>query len=286
MHLAKAEHRGIRHYSDELERSSLSRLALASELADALDKNEFHLDYQPKIDARTRIVAGVEAVVRWRHPTRGLLLPDVFVPLAEQTGMIRELTSWVLQEALSACAGWHRAGRLIPVAVNLSAATLHDPELMDAVTTAVSRSGLPPESIELEITESAIMFDPEGALQSLESLVSFGVRLSLDDFGTGYSSLSYLQRLPVIAVKIDKSFVEPLLSDDRAKAIVLAVVNLAHSLSLSVIAEGVDSEAVMEQLIALGCDALQGFYVASPMSPNRLERWIAANSPSTTRRVL
>ena len=240
MYLAKAEHRGIRHYSDDLERSSVSRLALASDLADALERNEFLLDYQPKIDARTRLVTGVEALVRWRHPTRGLLLPDAFIPLTEQTGMIRELTNWVLQKALSQCAGWHRAGRLLPVAVNLSAATVHDPELMDAVTTAVSRSGLPPESIELEITESAVMFDPEGALRSLESLVKFGVRLSLDDFGTGNSSLSYLQRLPVTAVKIDKSFVEPLLTDDTAKAIVGSVVDLAHSLSLSVIAEGVD----------------------------------------------
>jgi len=284
MYLAKAEHRGVRHYSDDLERSSVSRLALASELADALDKHELRLVYQPKIDARTGVVTGVEALVRWRHPTRGLLLPDVFIPLAEQTGMIRELTNWVLQKALFECAGWHRAGRLLPVAVNLSAATVHDPELMGAVTNAVSHSGLPPESIELEITESAVMFDPEGALRSLESLVDYGVRLSLDDFGTGNSSLSYLQRLPVTAVKIDKSFVEPLLSDETAKAIVRAVVDLAHSLSLSVIAEGVDSGAVMEQLTALGCDALQGFYVASPMSPDRLELWIATNSPRAARR--
>jgi EAL domain-containing protein (putative c-di-GMP-specific phosphodiesterase class I) len=156
---------------------------------------------------------------------------------------------------------------------------------MDAVAKAASDSGLPPESIELEITESAVMFDPEGALLSLQSLVNYGVRLSLDDFGTGSSSLSYLQRLPVSAVKIDKSFVEPLLSDETAKAIVRAVVDLAHSLNLSVIAEGVDSRPVMEQLTALGCDALQGFYVASPMSPDRLELWIATNSPSAARRA-
>ena len=285
MYLAKAEHRGVRHYSDELERSSVSRLALASELADALEKNELRLVYQPKVDARTKVVTGVEALVRWRHPSRGLLLPDAFIPLAEQTGMIREVTNWVLQRALAECAGWHRAGRLLPVAVNLSAATVHDPELMDAVAKATSHSGLPPESIELEITESAVMFDPEGALRSLQSLVDFGVRLSLDDFGTGNSSLSYLQRLPVSAVKIDKSFVAPLLSDETAKAIVRAVVDLAHSLNLSVIAEGVDSAPVMEQLTALGCDALQGFYVASPMSPESLERWIATNSPRAARRA-
>jgi diguanylate cyclase (GGDEF)-like protein len=284
MYQAKADHRGVRRYSDDLERSSLSRLALAGELADAIDKGELGLDYQPKIDAVTRMVTGVEALVRWRHPTRGLLVPDSFIPLAEQTGIIRELTNWVLERALTECAGWHRAGHFIPVAVNLSAATVHDPELMGAVTAAVSRSGLPARSVELEITESAIMFDPEGALLSLESLVDYGVRLSLDDFGTGYSSLSYLRRLPVTAVKIDKSFIEPLLSDDTARSIVASVVELAHSLHLSVIAEGVDSAAVLEQLSAIGCDALQGFYVASPMGPLELERWIADNSPEQAER--
>jgi len=226
MYQAKADRRGVRHYSDDLERSSLSRLALASEFADAIDNGEFRLDYQPKVDASTRVVTGVEALVRWRHPTRGLLVPDTFIPLAEQTGMIRELTNWVLEKALSECAGWHRAGHFIPVAVNISAATVHDPELMGAVSAAVSRSGVPPRSIEFEITESAVMFDPEGALGSLQSLVDYGVRLSLDDFGTGYSSLSYLQRLPVTEVKIDKSFVEPLLSDETARAIVRSVVEL------------------------------------------------------------
>ena len=281
MYQAKADHRGMQRYSDDLERTSLSRLALASELADSIDKGELHLEYQPKVDAATGLVTGVEALVRWMHPSRGLLVPDGFIPLAEQTGMIRELTNWVLAKALSECAAWHKAGYPIPVAVNLSAATVHDPELFEAVTTAVSRSGLPPSSIELEITESAIMFDPEGALKSLESLVEFGVRLSFDDFGTGYSSLSYLQRLPVTAVKIDKSFVEPLLDDETARTIVRAVVELAHSLRLSVIAEGVDSAAVMSQLTALGCDALQGYFVASPMSPALLESWMAANSPAT-----
>lgn len=278
MYEAKADRRGVRHYSDDLERSSLSRLALASELADAIDNGEFRLDYQPKIDAKTKVVTGVEALVRWRHPTRGLLVPDTFIPLAEQTGMIRELTNWVLEKALSECAGWHRSGHFIPVAVNISAATVHDPELMGVVKAAVSRSGVPPRAIEFEITESAVMFDPEGALNSLQSLVDYGVRLSLDDFGTGYSSLSYLQRLPVTAVKIDKSFVEPLLSDETARAIVRSVVELAHSLHLSVIAEGVDSAAVGDQLTELGCDALQGFFVASPMSPIHLEQWIAINS--------
>ena len=286
MYQAKAERRGVRRYSDDLERSSVSRLALASELADAVDRGELRLDYQPKVDATTGAVTGVEALVRWRHPTRGLLLPDVFVPLAEQTGTIRELTTWVLAKALSECAQWQRLGHLVPVAINLSAATVHDPELLATVTAAVERSGLPPGSVELEITESAVMLDPDGALRSLEQLVAHGMRLSLDDFGTGYSSLSYLQRLPVTAVKIDKSFVEPLLRDDTARAIVHSVIELAHSLHLSVIAEGVDSAAVLAQLTGLGCDAVQGFHVAVPMSPQRLEQWMEAHQagvrPGTT----
>jgi diguanylate cyclase (GGDEF)-like protein len=276
MYQAKTEHQGVRHYSDDLERSSLSRLALASELAEAIEKGELRLDYQPKVSCAGGAVTGVEALVRWQHPTRGLLLPDVFVPLAEQTGIIRELTDWVLVRALAECAAWHRAGHLLPVAVNLSAGTVHDPGLLDAVMSATTRAGLPPEALELEITESAVMRDPAGALRSLEALTSRGVRFALDDFGTGYSSLGYLQRLPVASVKIDKTFVTPLGrgDDSVASAIVRAVVELGHSLHLSVIAEGVDAAAVVAAVAALGCDAMQGFYLAKPMDARALQAWM------------
>jgi diguanylate cyclase (GGDEF)-like protein len=281
MYQAKAEHQGIRRYSDDLERSSLSRLALASELAEAIDHGQLRLDYQPKVTCSGNMVTGVEALVRWQHPTRGLLLPDVFVPLAEQTGIIRELTNWVLQRALAECASWHRAGHLLPVAVNLSAGTVHDPGLLDAVMSATARAGLSSEAIELEITESAVMRDPAGALRSLEALTSRGVRFALDDFGTGYSSLGYLQRLPVASVKIDKSFVTPLGrgDDSVASAIVRAVVELGHSLHLDVIAEGVDSAAVLAAVAALGCDAMQGFYIAMPMDAHALQEWMADHVP-------
>jgi diguanylate cyclase (GGDEF)-like protein/PAS domain S-box-containing protein len=274
MYQAKSEHRGIRRYSDDLERSSLSRLALASELAEAIDHHELELDYQPKVAANTGRVVGVEALVRWHHPTRGLLLPDVFVPLAEQTGIIRELTNWVLTKALAECSSWHRSGWDLPVAVNLSAGTVHDPALLDPVSDAIARSALPPHSVELEITESAVMLDPEGALRSLRAMTDRGIRFALDDFGTGYSSLAYLQRLPVSSVKIDKSFVKPLGESDVARAIVRAVVDLGHSLDLEVIAEGVDSAHVLQAAEALGCDAVQGFHVAMPMDPQRLSRWL------------
>ncbi|MGH9298534.1 MAG: sensor domain-containing protein, partial [Acidimicrobiales bacterium] len=279
MYQAKSEHSGVRRYSEDLERSSLSRMALASELAEAIGHGQLRLDYQPKVSLAEMRVDGVEALVRWQHPTRGLLVPDIFVPLAEQTGIIRELTSWVLARALAECAAWHRAGWQIPVAVNLSAGTVHDPSLLDSVMGAITRSGLPPQAVELEITESAVMLDPEGALRSLEDLTARGVRFSLDDFGTGYSSLAYLQRLPVTSVKIDKSFVKPLDHDERAAAIVKAVTDLGHSLHLSVIAEGVDSASVLEVVRGLGCDAVQGFHVATPMEATALRGWIAAENP-------
>jgi diguanylate cyclase (GGDEF)-like protein/PAS domain S-box-containing protein len=276
MYQAKTEHQGVRRYSDDLERSSLSRLALASELAEAIDQGQLQLDYQPKVNCADMVVTGVEALVRWQHPTRGLLLPDVFVPLAEQTGIIRELTNWVLLRALAECASWHRAGHILPVAVNLSAGTVHDPALLDAVISATVRAGLPPSAIELEITESAVMRDPKGAIRSLEALTARGVRFALDDFGTGYSSLGYLQRLPVSSVKIDKTFVSPLgKADSVASAIVRAVVELGHSLNLDVIAEGVDSGSVLAAAIRLGCDAVQGFHIARPMEPQLLQRWLA-----------
>lgn len=281
MYQAKTEHQGVRRYSDDLERSSLSRLALASELAEAIDQGQLRLDYQPKVRCADGAISGVEALVRWQHPTRGLLLPDVFVPLAEQTGIVRELTSWVLQRALAECASWHRAGHSIPVAVNLSAGTVHDPALLDAVMSATARAGLSPAAVELEITESAVMRDPAGALRSLESLTSRGVRFALDDFGTGYSSLGYLQRLPVASVKIDKSFVKPLSrgSDSVANAIVRAVVELGHSLNLDVIAEGVDSAMAQSAVTGLGCDAMQGFFIAMPMEPQALQPWLSQHGP-------
>ncbi len=280
MYQAKSEHQGVRRYSDDLERSSLSRLALASELAEAIDLGQLRLDYQPKVRCADGGVAGVEALVRWQHPTRGLLLPDVFVPLAEQTGIVRELTGWVLQRALAECAAWHRAGHAIPVAVNLSAGTVHDPSLLESVMTATTRSGLPSAAVELEITESAVMRDPVGALRSLEALTSHGVRFALDDFGTGYSSLGYLQRLPVASVKLDKSFVMPLNkgTDSVASAIVRAVVDLGHSLNLDVIAEGVDSEVARAAVTALGCDAMQGFLIAMPMDPKTLQSWLSQHA--------
>ncbi len=279
MYQAKSEHAGVRRYSDDLERRSVRRLTLASELAEAIDHNQLRLDYQPKVSTTDGRVTGVEALVRWEHPTRGLLMPDQFVPLAEQTGIIGELTNWVLRRALAECAAWRRTGFVVPVAVNLSAGTVREASLVDTVTTALVRAGLATEAIELEITESAVMGDPTGALHTLTALVALGVRISLDDFGTGHSSLSYLQRLPVASVKIDKSFIFPLGEPDNAvaRAIVSAVTELGHCLGLEVIAEGVESALALEAVTSIGADTVQGFHLAEPMAGHRLRSWIASN---------
>jgi diguanylate cyclase (GGDEF)-like protein len=281
MYQAKREHARVRRYSDNLERTSLLRLTLAGELAEAIDHDQLQLDYQPKVATLSGQVTGVEALVRWMHPTRGLLAPDVFVPLAEQTGVIGELTNWVLDRALAECASWRRAGFLMPVAVNLSGGTVQDASLPDTVMAALGRAGLPSEAIELEITESAVMRDPVGALRTLEVLAAEGVLSALDDFGTGYSSLGYLQRLPFASVKIDKSFVSPLAEPDNsvAHAIVTAVIELGHSLGLEVIAEGVDSPEVLEAVTTMGCDAVQGYQLAVPMNGAHLREWIGSRSP-------
>jgi len=274
MYRAKRHASGYSRWTPDLEQTSVSRLSLAGDLGEALDSHEFILEYQPKVSCRTVRPIGAEALIRWRHPVRGTVLPDAFIPLAEQTGMIKSITGWVLDEALSELARWQGRYDDMSMAVNLSASTLHDPELFDAVASAIERSGARPESLELEITESAVMHDPERALAAVTRLTKIGVRFAIDDFGTGYSSLAYLQRLPAALVKIDKSFVVPLLEPGPARAIVSAVIELAHSLDIKVAAEGVESDEIARVLVDLGCDELQGFHIARPMPPSALESWL------------
>jgi diguanylate cyclase (GGDEF)-like protein/PAS domain S-box-containing protein len=278
MYQAKAHRVGVRRFSEDLERSSVSRLALASELGEAIERGELRLEFQPKLSLASGAITGAEALVRWQHPARGLLQPDAFVPLAEHAGLIRPLTAWVLREALAAARAWHDAGWPIGVAVNLSAASVHDETLGELLRTELAASGLPAASVELEITESAVMLDPPRALALVTEMAALGLRFAVDDFGTGYSSLSYLQRLPVAAVKVDKSFVVPLASDPSARAIVRAVVELAHSLGVSVVAEGVESAAVLEAVRELGCDEAQGYLLAPPLAPPAFETWLATGA--------
>jgi EAL domain-containing protein (putative c-di-GMP-specific phosphodiesterase class I) len=216
----------------------------------------------------------VEALVRWEHPQQGMIPPDEFISLAEQTGLIKPLTEWVMETALRQSIAWRKAGLVVPIAVNLSARNLRDAELVDKLEQMLSASGAEGNWLELEITEGAVMEDPESALVILKRLSDIGISLFIDDFGTGYSSLSYLKKLPVDAVKIDKSFVIDMLMNADSAAIVRSTIGLAHDLGLKVVAEGVESRAVWDRLIDLDCDVVQGYHISRPLSAEQLIEFV------------
>ena len=271
---AKQSENGYALYEPELDDDSPRRLALASDLRQAIDTGELIQYYQPKIDMHTGELAGVEALARWTSRKYGNISPDEFISLAEQTGLIRPLTYSAIETALRQQRAWALTGMNIPVAVNLSARNLHDSTLLDRITQLMQAYDVPPGNLELEITETAIMADPGGALEILNRLSSMGIQLSIDDFGTGYSSLGYLGKLPVNAIKIDKSFVIDMISNADSEMIVHSTIGLAHDLRLHVVAEGIESTAVWRRLHALGCDTAQGYLVARPMPARDLETWL------------
>ena len=273
MYAAKASGAGITLYSADLDAGRAERLALLADLALALERDELELHYQPKLDLAFNLVTGVEALVRWTHPALGPLAPDVFIPLAESTGLIEQLTDAVLTKALRQCRAWQDDGLDLSIAVNLSARNVLNPSLPDKVAAALVAAGLPAQKLILEITESSIMGDPERTVPTLERLDAIGVTLSLDDFGTGYSSLSYLQRLPVREVKIDRSFVMGLTRDNEKHAsgiLVRSIIGLGASFGLRIVAEGVENSEVLTQLRELGCDIAQGFHIGRPMPASEL----------------
>ncbi len=279
MYAAKEQRCGYVVYAPEHDQHSPHRLVLMGELRQAIDHGQMILFYQPKIDLRTRRIGGVEALVRWRHPERGMIPPDQFISMAERSGLIRPLTLWVLDAALAQCRAWRDAGWDLSVAVNLSARNLHDPDLPDQVTQRLRVHGVPPSLLEIEITESVIMIDPARAMEALTRLSRFGVRISIDDFGTGYSSLGYLKKLPVNQVKIDKSFIMDMEHNPDDAVIVRSTIDLAHNLSLQVVAEGVENRAILDRLAGLGCDAAQGYYIARPIPAEELSRWLGDPQP-------
>ena len=255
-------------YSPQLDRGRTERLALVSDLQHAIDGDELHVHYQPKLDLESGLISSVEALVRWTHPTLGPLGPDVFIPLAESTGLIEQLTAVVLDIALRQCRVWERQGLNLAVAVNLSARSLNNPDLPAQVALALKKAGVSSGHLVLEITESAMMGDPERTIPALNQLASLGVTLSLDDFGTGYSSLAYLQRLPVREVKIDRSFVLGMnhpVEGRTSTALVRTIVSLGQSLGLRIVAEGIESEASLTAVRALGCHVVQGYYIGRPV---------------------
>jgi EAL domain-containing protein (putative c-di-GMP-specific phosphodiesterase class I) len=230
----------------------------------AIDDGELLLHYQPKIEIATDRVVGVEALVRWRHPSLGLIPPAGFIPMVENTVLIGPMTSWILEAAIRQHAQWARDGLVMPVAVNLSARNL-DNKLVAEVDRLLQRYAMPPEHLELEITETAIMTDPDRSVGVLRQLRGLGVRLAIDDFGTGHSSLSYLQQLPVTTIKVAGSFVSKMRSSHADLVIVRSTIDLAQSLGLEVVAEGVDDQQVWEALSALGCHLAQGHLRARPV---------------------
>ncbi len=278
MYSAKHANSGHAFYDSKLDQHNPTRLTLLGELRHAVEQEQFVLYYQPKVNLKTLQVTGVEALVRWNHPREDLLLPDTFIPLLEQTGMIRSLTPWVLNESLRQGQMLQDKGVPITISMNLSVRDLQDPYLADAFAEQLAALQISPRWLELEITESAVMTEPERALEVLTRLSSMGLRIAIDDFGTGYSSLSYLKKLPVNTIKIDKSFVIGMGRDENDAAIVRTSVDLAHNLKLEVVAEGVENEETLNRLSELGCDTAQGHYISRPLSAEELAQWLQQSS--------
>ena len=278
MMLAKARSRNrYQFYIASLDSEMRVRRELDKELRGALERNEFHLVYQPQIAFDDHRVVGVEALVRWHHPERGLVPPDLFIPLAEQNGSIIEIGEWVLDQSCRQLRIWHDSGMTeLRMAVNLSTVQLHHSELSRVVTNLIQRYKLPPRCLEMEVTETGLMEDISAAAGHLNSLKKAGVQIAIDDFGTGYSSLSYLRGLPLDKIKIDRSFVQDVLIDEDDATIVRAIIQLGHSLNMQVIAEGVESAEQEAYIIAQGCNEGQGYYYSRPLSATAFTDWLHA----------
>jgi len=274
MYEAKTAHRPFARYESSRDDNNLSRLVLLGDLRRAITTGELTLHYQPKISTGTGTLSSVEALVRWPHPTLGLLQPDEFIPLAENTAIIHALTTEVLRLTLSQARKWADAGRSIPVAVNISARSLLDPGFPAHVQKLLDAHGVAPHLLSLELTETAVMTDRGLALTVLQALDSMGVSLSIDDFGTGYSSMSYLKTLPVKELKIDRSFVMGMANDPDSAVIVRSAVDLGHNLGMTVVAEGVQDSITRSDLTDMGCDLVQGYQICRPIPARELELWI------------
>lgn len=260
-------------YAGSLDQESTRKLALLADLHRAIERNELLLFCQPKVHIASSQVCGAEGLLRWQHPQQGMISTGEFIKLAEYAGLITPLTHWMLDAAFRQSYAWHENGLEVPLSVNLSAHDLRDPRLLDRIKGLFATWGTRPELIQFELTESALMEDPAGALETLARLKELEVKLFIDDFGTGYSSLSYLQKLPVDSIKIDRSFVTNMVADEDSAIIVRSTIDLGHNLSLEVVAEGVESQAVWEGLADLGCDTAQGYFISQPIPVAQFGAW-------------
>jgi diguanylate cyclase (GGDEF)-like protein/PAS domain S-box-containing protein len=274
MYVAKTTGRGHAVYTAREDRNDAGKLALLGELRRALTERELVLHYQPILDRRRGGAPTVEALVRWQHPTHGLVAPAEFLPLAERTGLIKPLTLYVFDEAVRQCKEWELAGRSIDVSVNLSTRNLSEHDLVENLTRIFAQRELDPSRVMLEITESAIIVDPISTMRVLDRLATAGLRVAIDDFGAGYTSLSHLAHLPIDQIKIDRSFVAGLLEDSQERAIVRSIIALSHDLGLEVVAEGVETQDVLDGLLELRCDRLQGYYFTRPLDSEKLVSWL------------
>ncbi|MEV0093187.1 bifunctional diguanylate cyclase/phosphodiesterase [Streptomyces sp. NPDC050738] len=278
MYQAKRDRTGVEAYESKRDSNTPDRLGLLGDLRRALDAGDVELHYQPKVRFDGQ-VAGLEALVRWVHPERGRVSPDEFIAIAETSGLMPHLTEYVLETALAQVARWRKQGLKVPVAVNVSPRDVHTPGFAGAVAARLARHGVPAGALQLEITEHVLLEDPQRAADTLAGLTGHGVKMSLDDFGTGYSSLVHLRKLPVSELKIDRSFVARLAVDNEDAEIVRCTIDLAHSLGLVVVAEGVEDDETWERLQEMGCDAVQGWLVAAAMPPAEATAWLLARGP-------
>ncbi|HUX91183.1 MAG TPA: EAL domain-containing protein [Gallionellaceae bacterium] len=275
MYAAKRANVGYRVYTPEIEAVVARNVERQNDLRYAIEHEQLQLHYQPKISHHTGSIMGVEALVRWNHPVRGLMGPDEFIPLAESCGLIQPLALWVLKAAFQQSVKWHEAGHVFTISINLSTRNLLDGDLPGRVAKLLASYQAKPEWLVFEITESAVMAEPARALETLTRINKMGIQLSLDDFGTGYSSLAYLKKLPVSEIKIDKSFIKDMELDASDTVIVRSTIALGHNLGMKVVAEGVENMEIWDLLTALGCDASQGYYMSRPLTVADLDEWMS-----------
>ena len=278
LHNAKAVGQPLIVYEEEIDDYDPKRLALMADLRKAINNNDLFLVYQPKINVKTGVISGVEALLRWQHPEAGLIPPNDFIPMAEKSSVIKPLTVWVLNNALRQAAAFAGSGVDISIAVNISASSLRDDSLVGYTKMLLQKNNISPERLIMEITESAMMKDPVMALNLLHQLSQLGVQISIDDYGTGYSSLAYLKRMPVNEMKIDRTFVKDMASDEDDRSIVATTIGMGHNFGLRVVAEGVEDQETVDLLNKMGVDQVQGFYYAKPMTVDELYEWMTVDN--------